>query len=173
MRRLIASLPLLLVPFLSALAYSQTEPKAPTLNETLTWLRGASEESESLGGTVHHTFESKGNSGCSVVITETRPEAGPDFWIKVSFSLSDIDPSDIIYVQDLPEIEGVNKGLSSVTFHTTNYSKKIFVTSNSHLRSEPVATYDYLYLTNTWFAPRFAKALKRAAELCGAKPSSF
>jgi hypothetical protein len=157
--------------FGSASAPGQKEPGQPTLNETLAWLKGAT-DAESHDGNNHHTFESKSNSSCSVVITETRNKAGLDFWIKESFSLADIDPSDIL-VDDLGKgpYTQMFQGLSSVVFHTTNYRKKILHTSNS--TAEAIPTSDYTFFTNVGFAPRFAKALKRAAELCGAKPSSF
>ena len=151
-------------------AAGQLSQEAPTLNETLTWLRGAS-ESESGDGNDHYTFESQGNSSCSVVITEMRALAGPSFWIKESFSLRDIDPADI-QVEDLGKgvLGDQLKGQSSVTFHATNYAKAILSTGSDGY-ANPAS--NYILITNGWFAPRFAKALKRAAELCGAKPSSF
>jgi hypothetical protein len=154
----------LLLASTSTSALSQSAPKQPTLSETLTWLSGASED-ESGDGKNHHTFEIVGSSSsCSVVITEYRAQAGEGFWIKEAFSLSDIDPKDI-YLEDLAD------GEAGVTFHTVNYSKKIMHTSNSI--SKPIPTSYYLYCTNSDFAPRFAKALKHASELCGGKPSSF
>lgn len=151
---------------------NQSEAKAPTLSETLQWLRGATEQ-ESADGSNHHEFETNGgDDSCSVTIIETRVKAGPDFWIRESFSLADIDPADI-QVEKLGEgqFKKLFAGQSSVRFHTRNYAKKIINTSNS--RSEGVAMSDYSFFTNDWFAPRFAKALKRAVQLCGGKPSSF
>ncbi len=69
---------------------SATAPAASAmLSETLQWLSGASEE-ESGDGNNHITFASDSRDSCSVTITETRVEAGPNFWIKESFSLADI-----------------------------------------------------------------------------------
>jgi hypothetical protein len=163
--------PALVVLFVSTLVSGQTKSKAPSFSDTLTWLSGAT-DTQSGDGNHHHTFESTGISSCSVVITETRSKAGPDFWIKESFSLADIDPDDI-QVEDLAkgEFKQTFEGLSAVRFHTTNFSRKILHTSNTNSEANP--TTDYIFFTNEWFAPRFAKALKRAAELCGAQPSSF
>jgi hypothetical protein len=73
---------------------SRSAVSAASLSETLQWLAGASEK-ESGDANNHITFESKDSDGCDVTITETRAKAGPDFWIKISFSLADIDPGDI------------------------------------------------------------------------------
>lgn len=150
---------------------SQSRHEPATLSDTLEWLRGASDK-ESGDGNTHITFESVGAQGCAVIITETRVKAGPQFWIRESFSLGDIDPADI-QVEKLGtgQFKKLMEGQSSVRFHTTNYREKIVHTSNSS--SEGIPTSDYILLTNDWFAPRFAKALKRAAELCGGKPSSY
>jgi len=171
MKRSIATLSTLFVLFVSSSALGQTAPKAPTLSETLQWLSGAS-ANESGDGNTHITFESKGRDSCAVIITEIRVKVGPDFWIKESFSLADIDPADI-QVEKLGqgEFKKLFQGQSSVRFHTVNYSKKIIHTSNS--LSQEIPTSDYILFTNDWFAPRFAKALKRAAELWGGKPSSY
>ena len=122
---------------------------------------------------------------CSVAITETRAEASADYWIKLSFSLGDIDPEDI-HVSNLAEgwppglqVGKAFAGKYAVNFHTTNYAKKIISRLHWHPSSEsppreitgPVS--DYIYYTNDGFAPKFAKALKHAVELCGGKPSSF
>ena len=52
------------------------------LSETLQWLSGASDEVLATGVPPysHYTFESKAKNVCSVAITETRVEAGPDWW---------------------------------------------------------------------------------------------
>jgi hypothetical protein len=144
----------------------------PTLSEALRWLSGASEE-ESADGNDHITFES---DGCSATITETRRKAGPKFWVKESFSLTDIDPDDI-QVENLAT-GGFTKlfaGQASIHFHTTNYGKKIIGTSDETLSAFPhgVAESSYSFTTNDSFAPRFAKALKHAVELCGGKRSAF
>jgi hypothetical protein len=146
----------------SVTASAQSAPpstNSPSLSETLQWLTGASEV-ESVGGDEHHTFESDGKDVCSATITEFRDKATPGFWIKLSFSLADIDPDDIRV-----------DGKSAVYFHTTNYTKKIIHTSSQF--AEPIPTLDYFYFTNDWFAPKFAKAFAHAARLCGAKRSSF
>lgn len=170
-RRIVVLLAVCAVQCISASAIAQSDSEAPTLKETLTWLSGATDV-ESGDGNNHHTFESVNMTGCSVIITETRLNAGTNFWIKEAFSLSDIDPKDI-YVEDLGkgQFKETFEGLSSVTFHTTNYVKKIFHTSYND--SEAVRSAEYIFFTNVGFAPRFAKALERAAELCGGKPSSF
>jgi hypothetical protein len=154
------------------------------LSETLQWLAGASDK-ESGDGNDHITFESKGSDGCDVTITETRAKAGPDFWIKISFSLADIDSGDI-QVENLAEgMEGGLKkffeGQFGVSFHTSNYRKTVVHSTKGPFYSggptldKPLETpaSDYTFFTNEWFAPRFAKAFKRAAELCGGKRSSF
>ena len=159
-------------------------PVLAKLSETLQWLSGATEEESATGipPYSHYTFEAKGENGCSVDITETRVQAGPDWWNKQSFSLADIDPADI-------QVEELGKGdstkllaaQSAVSFHTTNYRKTIIASTRGPFfpggktLAEPIETptSDYILLTNDWFAPRFAKAFKRAIELCGGKPSSF
>ena len=142
------------------------------LQDTFQWLKGAS-DSESATGIPpyqHYTFESGGENGCSVAITETRAAAGPEWWIKESFSLAEIDPADI-QVNKLGKGAPTLAGESAVRFHTTNYRETIVHTSNS--LSKEILTSDYTVFTNDWFAPRFARALKHAAKLCGAKTSSF
>jgi len=131
--------------FVSTSVFGQVNLKTPTLHETLTWLSGAS-ESESGDGNDHYTFESTGNSGCTVIITEMRAKASPGFWIKESFSLADIDPIDI-QVEDLGQGEYKNlfEGQSSVRFHTTNYRKTI--SSTSYDQAEAIPTSDYILLT--------------------------
>jgi hypothetical protein len=62
-------------------------------------------------------------------------------------------------------------GQYAVRFHTTNYRKRIMSTSNTN--TDPISANDYTVYTNEWFAPRIAKALRRASELCGARRSSF
>jgi hypothetical protein len=162
----------------SVTASAQSAPpstNSPSLSETLQWLTGASEV-ESGDGDEHHTFESDGKDVCSATITETRVKATPDFWIKLSFSLADIDPDDI-QVHDLSKRDSNVQndpdlaGKFAVNFHTTNYTKKIIHTSSRF--AEPIPTSDYIYFTNDWFAPKFAKAFAHAARLCGAKRSSF
>jgi hypothetical protein len=181
MRKLPPTLLAMLVLAASPSALAQTAPRAPTLNETLQWLSGASDE-ESSDGNTHITFESNGSNDCAVTITETRVKAGPDFWIKESFSLADIDPDDI-QVEKLGQggTKNLFQGQSSVRFHTTNYRKTIMYSSSGPFSpggaasAKPLAisTADYTLFTNDWFAPRFARALKRAAGLCGGKASSF
>jgi hypothetical protein len=181
MTRRLATICLMSVASVTLSAHGQTKPKAPTLSETLEWLSGATNE-ESADGFSHHTFESSGKNGCDVVITETRGLAGPNFWIKESFSLGDIDPVDI-RVQKLgtsswEKAAGINQN-SAVSFHATNYREKIFGTSNSDTEwthqqfPRGVPLRNYIFFTSDEFAPRFAKAFKNAAVLCGGKPSSF
>jgi len=157
---------------------------AAKLSETLQWLSGATEEESGTGKSPfsHYTFESEGENGCSVAITETRSEAGPDWWSKTSFSLSDIDPGDIqVEELDKGDTTKLLAGLSAVSFHTTNYRKTIIASTKGPLfpggptLAEPMETptSDDSVTTNDWFAPRFAKAFKRAVELCGGKRSSF
>jgi hypothetical protein len=156
---------LVFLVFCSPPVLGQSNAKAPTLGETLQWLRGTTDK-ESPGDTDHHEFETNGgDDSCSVTIVETRINASPGFWIRISFSLADIDPADI---QIHPIIRGQS---AAVTFHTRNYVEKITETSWRHDGEQPISEYDFF--TNDRFAPRFANALKRAVELCGGKPSSF
>ncbi len=156
---------------LAELGPNEKPPVPAKLSETLQWLKGASEE-ESGNGTTNITFESNGGDSCAVTITETRAKASPGFWIRESFSLTDIDPEDI-------QVENLGTGASkeavagqySVRFHTTNYAKKIIHTSSQ--LNEPIPTSDYTVFTNELFAPKFKKAFKKAVELCGGKRSSF
>ena len=165
------SFKLLTVVFISLSTFGQTNSKPPSLSETLEWLTGASDK-ESGDGNNHITFETSGKDGCAVVITETRANAGRAFWIKESFSLADIDPSDVS-LHDLSQgPEGkVFAGKYAVRFHTTNYRKKIGSTSSDN--PDVILTSDYSVFTNESFAPRFAKAFRRAVTLCGGKPSSY
>jgi hypothetical protein len=130
-------------------------------NWTLEWLRGTSGQ-ESGDDNDRITFES--NGGCSVTIVETRVKAGPKFWIKNTFSLSDIDTGDI-RVHPFPE-----DNVSMVIFHTTSYRKTLTASSNT---MDPFPSAEYEFETTQEFAPRFVKAFEHAAELCGAKPSPF
>jgi hypothetical protein len=94
---LLRSVILALLGFMTALTAAESTqlPKnAPSLNDTLQWLNGAS-EAESGDGNHLTTFDNDGRDHCSATITETRDNAGPNFWIKMSFSLADIDPNDI------------------------------------------------------------------------------
>jgi len=152
-----------------------------TLNETLQWLTGASEE-ESGDGNTHIISESNGEDNCAVTITETRVKAGPDFWIKESFSLADIDPDDVqVEMLGQGQFKELFQGQSSVRFHTTNYRKMITSSSKGPFypggkvldKTEETLTSDYTVFTNDWFAPRFAKAFKHAVELCGGRKSTF
>jgi hypothetical protein len=88
----------------------------------------------------------------------------------MSFSLAYIDPEDI-RANDLGIGDFKFPGQASVSFHTTNYAGKIIATSSSY--AGPISVSEYIMLTNDWFAPKFAKALKHAVELCGGKRSSF
>jgi hypothetical protein len=142
----------------------------PNLAETLQWLSGASEVESATGAPPfsHYTFESQGENVCSVAITETRVQAGPNWWDRLSFSLTDIDPMDIrVDKLEAPSFAGE----SAVSFHTTNYREKITDSSSGH--SQDIPTRDHKLITNDWFALRFAKAFKHAVELCGGKQSSF
>lgn len=144
-------------------ATAQTNPSQPTLRETLDWLNGASVE-ESGDGDEHIEFDGE---GCHAVITEYRAKARRGFYIRTSFSLSDLDPNGIV----VTDIEDVAPGKSGVQFHTRNYVRKILSSDADH--PDDYAMSYYAFNTTSEFAPRFARALKRAAELCGAKPSSY
>jgi hypothetical protein len=156
---------------LSVLGQSTPKAQAPTLSETMQWLRGATDE-ESGDGINHYEFGNKDGDSCYVTITETRSNASPGFWLSNSFSLADIDPADI-QVEKLGEGQFKNSlaGKFAVAFHTRNYAKKI--THNSNSSSSTIQISRYVLFTNDWFAPRFAKALKRAIQLCGGNRSSF
>lgn len=106
-------------------------------------------------------FESK---GCRAVITEHRLMAKPEFVIRTAFDLSDLDPNDVSVVK-------VFVGDSSVSFHTRNYTDKILVSDTRDPNPTPAS--DHQFTTNNDFAARFAKAIRRAAVLCGARVSSF
>jgi hypothetical protein len=160
-----------LLGFVTALT-AETAPspqKIPTLAETLQWLSGAS-EAESADGNNHINLESDGTDSCSVTITETRWQAGPQFWIKMSFSLANIDPEDI-QVEDFANGDFKMPGKAAVRFHTTNYVKKIIHTSSSY--ADPIPASEYTVFTNDLFAPKFARAFKHAVNSCGGKRSSF
>ncbi len=146
-----------------AAEHATSTKNVPTLSETLQWLRGAS-RAEFAGDIAHIDFDSDPSNNCSATITETRIKAGPNFWIKMSFSLADIDPADI-------QVFNLEKEISTVRFHTTNYAEKIINTSSNF--PEPTRVSEYTVYTNDWFAPKFARAFKHAVELCGGKRSSF
>lgn len=164
-------MPFILAVAFILLSFEQTRSNPPTLSETLEWLTGASTE-ESGDGNNHITFETSGKDGCAVVITETRAKASRGFWIKESFSLADIDPSDV-------QLDDLSKGpygkpfagQFAVRFHTTNYRKKISSTAWDY--PNVILASDYTVFTNDSFAPRFAKAFRRAVTLCGGKASSY
>jgi hypothetical protein len=89
-------------------AIGQTKT-TPTLTQTLEWLSGTSGQ-ESGDDNDRITFES--NGGCSVTIVETRVKAGPGFWVKNTFSLSDIDTADIRihpFPEQTPNFDGKHK----------------------------------------------------------------
>lgn len=164
---------------------STSSPTASaTLAETLQWLHGATDENSGTGKAPfsHYTFEIMGGNGCSVAITEKRVEAGPDWYDKRSFSLADIDPG-AVHVENLGEADTrkLLAGLSAVSFHTTNFRKTIidstrgpfFPGGPSLAKPMETPTSDTSVTTNDWFALRFAKAFRRAVELCGGKRSSF
>ena len=155
----------------SAPAAEDKSSPPPTLAETLQWLSGAS-EAESADGHNHYSFESDTAVPCSVAITETRVAAGPNFWIKMAFSLSDIDP-EAIRTENLAQGKFAKdyEGSFAVGFHTTNYTKRLTHTSSSV--AEPIKASEYTIFTNDEFAPKFARALKRAVVLCGGHRSSF
>jgi hypothetical protein len=140
----------------------------PTLRDTLDWLTGTSKE-ESGDGSEYIEFDSK---GCHAVITEHRLMANPEFIIRTEFNLADIDPNDFSVLKlgtgKLKELFG---NQTSVAFHTRNYVKKMRNSDSRDPSQTPTSSYQFT--TDGDFAPRFARALKRAAELCGAKPSSF
>lgn len=141
----------------------QTGQTQPTLRETLDWLNGAS-ELESGDGDEHIEFDGE---GCHAVITEYRVRTRRGFYIRTAFNLADLDPNAIV----VTVIGDVDPGKSGVQVHTRNYVKKMLASDADD--PEDVAVSSYEFNTTSEFAPRFAKALKRAAELCGAKPSSY
>jgi hypothetical protein len=163
--------------------HAQSQPRLATLSETLRWLVGATEDESATGISPHshYTFENKGGNSCSVEIVETRVEAGPDWWDKESFSLSDVDPGDIQVEKLGSAITPRLVGETSVSFHTTNYRKVIIDSSRGPFypggkplpQPAETPTARYSVITNDSFAPRFAKAFKRAVELCGGKRSAF
>jgi hypothetical protein len=150
----------------------QRDESAPDLQETLQWLEGATEAESAKGAPPyeHYGFRSEGE--CKATITEERLIDGKTKeFPPITLSLKDIDPTDI-QVEDMGK-GSLGKGFegqSGVNFHTRNYQKTIQV-QNPDFPGSRVA--DVTLLTNSWFAPKFAKALKRAVELCGGKSSSF
>ena len=149
-------------------AQSQTHPTQPSLRDTLDWLTGTSLQ-ESGDGSEYITFESQ---GCRAVITEHRLMAKPEFVIRTTFDLSDLDPNDISVVNlATGNLKGLMAGLSSVQIHTRNYAEKMLNSDTRNTNQTPTSSYEFT--TNSEFAPRFARAMKRAAVLCGAKASSF
>jgi hypothetical protein len=161
---------LLVAAFLLAGKASGQPPahSQPTLRDTLEWLTGTSKE-ESGDGSEYIEFESK---GCQAVITEHRLMATPEFVIRTEFNLADIDPNDFSVLKlgtgKLKELFG---NQTSVSFHTRNYVKKMLNSDSRDPSRTPISSYQFT--TDGDFAPRFARAMKRAAELCGARPSSF
>jgi hypothetical protein len=152
----------------SGLTRAQSPSHGPTLRDTLDWLTGTSEK-ESGDGSEYIEFESK---GCQAVITEHRVTATPEFVIRMEFSLGDIDPSDFSVLKlGTGKLKGLFGNQTSVAFHTRNYAKKMRVSDTRDATPTPAS--EYQFTTDGDFAPRFAHAMKRAAELCGAKPASF
>lgn len=141
-------------------AQPQTSRAQPNLKDTLEWLSGESIH-ESGDGMEYIEFESQ---GCRAVITEHRTMAKPEFVIRTAFDLSDLDPNDISVVK-------VFVGHSAVALHTRNYTDKIQSSDSRDADQTPISSYQFT--TNSDFAARFARAIKRAALLCGARNSSF
>jgi hypothetical protein len=141
------------------------QASGPSLADTLEWLHRSSlaESLEPINGT-HIDFES---SGCSVEVTEYREQAGAGFWIKNRFSLADIDRMSVTIDHD-----STFKDFVGVYIYTTNDRDKILHTSNS-LPADGLMVNEYYFFTPSEYAPRFAKALKHAVQLCGGKPSAF
>jgi hypothetical protein len=160
---------LIIVFVFSGMTHAQSHVhEPPTLRDTLDWLTGTSKQ-ESGDGSEYIEFESK---GCQAVITEHRVMAKPEFVIRTEFSLADIDPNDFSLVKlGTGKFKALFGNQTSVKFHTRNYVEKM---RNSDTRdTTPTPTSSYEFTTDGDFAPRFARAMKRAAELCGAKLSSF
>lgn len=149
-------------------AQTQTHRTQPSLRDTLDWLTGTSVQ-ESGDGREYITFE---NQDCRAVITEHRLMAKPEFVIRTAFDLSDLDPNDISVVN---LATGKSRGLfadqSSVRIHTRNYAEKMLNSDSRSTGQTPTSSYEFT--TNSDFATRFARAMKRAASLCGAKTASF
>jgi hypothetical protein len=147
---------------------AQSHVKQPTLRDTLDWLTGTSKR-ESGDGSEYIEFESK---ECRVAITEHRVMAQPEFVIRTEFTLADIDPNDFSLVKlGTGKFKDLFGNQTSVNFHTRNYVEKMRISDTRDANPTPTSFYEFT--TNGDFAPRFARAMKRAAELCGAKPSSF
>jgi hypothetical protein len=149
-------------------AQSPAPRTQPTLHDTLDWLTGTSLR-ESGDGSEYIEFESK---GCRAVITEHRLMAKPEFVIRNAFDFSVLDPNDISVINlATGKLKGLMAGLSSVQIHTRNYAEKMLNSDTRDPNQTPTSTYEFT--TNSEFAPRFARAMKRAAVLCGAKAASF
>ena len=141
-------------------AQPQTSRVQPNLKDTLEWLNGESIH-ESGDGSEYIEFD---NQGCRAVITEHRELAKPEFVVRTSFNLSDLDPTDISVIN-------VFDGHSAVAMHTRNYTDKIQSSDSRHAAQTPTSSYQFT--TNSDFAARFARAIKRASLLCGARNPSF
>ncbi len=106
----------------------------------------------------------------TILENHTNKHTGQPEFVEDSFSLSDIDPN--VKVTDAVLVDGT----LSVEFHTTNYTDKIRLSQGDFNGEKPHAAFDtsnYAVWMAEKFAPRFAKALKHAVELCGGKRSAF
>jgi hypothetical protein len=149
-------------------AQSETHRTQPSLRDTLDWLTGTSLQ-ESGDGSEYITFESQ---GCRAVITEHRLMAKPEFVIRTAFDFSDLDPNGFSVVNlGTGKLKALFGDQSNVQFHTRNYAEKMLNSDTRDPNQTPTSSYEFT--TNSEFANRFARAMKRAAVLCGAKTSSF
>jgi hypothetical protein len=137
--------------------------ESPTLRDTLEWLTGTSIE-ESGDGSEYIEFESH---GCQAKITEHRVHANPQFLIWTEFNFGDLDPTDF----SLVDLGKTFPNVTSVKFHTLNYVAKMKNSDSRNTTPTPTAWYEFD--TDSSFAPRFARAMKNAAKLCGARRPSF
>jgi hypothetical protein len=145
--------------------FGQSTKEQPNLADTLQFLRGAS-RTESGNGREHFSFETDDKIACMATITEYRINA-PQYWSSMSFHLRDIDPADI----QVHDVDDDKHQIFSIRIHTANFTEKISNTSNT--REKPFLISEFYLFSNEYYTPRFVKALKHAAQLCGAKPSSF
>lgn len=124
---------------------------------------------ESGDGSEYIEFESK---GCQAVITEHRLMAYPEFVIRTQFNFHDVDPKSFAVVPlGVGKMKALYGNQTSVQFHTRNYLETMTSSDTRHTNPTPSSTYEFT--TDGDFAPRFARAMRRAAIMCSATPSSF
>jgi hypothetical protein len=177
-----------IVALFASLALSQSQPQdQPTVKETLSWIQ-TSLESGSGDYSVGHEMRSlrlEDFAGCKAhfsysehqepyVNGEPAPEPNRKYHLDYYLSLTDVDPSTIVFTHGPPHRIDAP---SLVTIRTRNDQKKITIKFpwDSEPDSKPTETYLILTMNSfdSDYVVRFAKALKHAVKACGGKPSLF